>query len=493
MGFWEVCCLMDERKFETDAAEQFLDEVEEQISYKTVKKSVRRELEEHIMDRTEAYEKDGFSHEQAVKKAVQNMGDAVSIGIHLNEIHHVQKTPGFLILTGILLLAGFGYAGYMQWTPEQEANGFWYYIPGVIVLAAAIWKGYPVLVYHRKKLMFLLGCFYAMQLIVFFSVRFGDAVYAFRLGTVTNDYFAVLLSALIGTFLLYRFRQNGERALLVFGILLAAVYMMQAERAFYISETAVLVLYLSAAASAFFMVYRRILSGRRIRLYAEVLAGCLLFGGVLMETGGQTNLQVFLRPEQSVESTWDDAYNGILIRELLGRTPLTRGLSLSPEEMMDYGTGAWYFASRDEQQIGHRIGDAEDVALWDILPQHSHNNYLIAVTIFQFGWLAGLLLVGGIGVFYVWLFSYILRIWGQMASVLSWTCGMLLLWQSVLYILGNFGYQYATFPNLPLISEGRMSILVHMMLLGFILSSYRYDRVVDDRQDTEIRLRRKEG
>ena len=45
---------------------------------------------------------------------------------------------------------------------------------------------------------------------------------------------------------------------------------------------------------------------------------------------------------------------------------------------------------------------------------------------------------------------------------------------------GQVGYQYASFSNLPLISEGRMSILANMLLLGMIVSAYRFDRVVDD-------------
>ena len=56
-------------------------------------------------------------------------------------------------------------------------------------------------------------------------------------------------------------------------------------------------------------------------------------------------------PQSSVHSTWDDTYNAILIQELLSRTSLTHGLELSSEEMVNYGTGAWYFASRDPKKI----------------------------------------------------------------------------------------------------------------------------------------------
>jgi hypothetical protein len=211
-----------------------------------------------------------------------------------------------------------------------------------------------------------------------------------------------------------------------------------------------------------------------------------------------------------VHSTWDDTYNGILIQDLLSKTPLTHGLILSPEEMMDYGTGAWYFSSRDPQNIGidatgnktpeqqkefekkvdtlraqrylpkYIYYQVEDVTLWDILPQHYYNNYLIAVFIFLFGWIPGLVLIEAIGLFYLLLFTYSFRINGQLASALAFSCSQCLLWQGVLYLLGNFGHQYASFPNLPLISEGQLSIICNVILLGLIFSAYRHDHVMEE-------------
>ena len=52
--------------------------------------------------------------------------------------------------------------------------------------------------------------------------------------------------------------------------------------------------------------------------------------------------------------------------------------------------------------------------------------------------------------------------------------------QGVLYMVGNVGFQYETFTNLPLVSVGKVSILANMLLLGFIFSAYRYDRVTDE-------------
>lgn len=204
---------------------------------------------------------------------------------------------------------------------------------------------------------------------------------------------------------------------------------------------------------------------------------------------------------------WDDTYNSVLIQELLSRTPFAGGLSLSPEELMDYRTGAWYFASREPRNISIAINNSqtpqekeelrkkyeelnsqgfspgivyeteETVTLWDILPQHYYNDYIIAVVIFLSGWIGGFLLLAAIALFYLLLFRCILKIRGNLASCTAFACGQILLWQTILYILGNFGFQYCAFPNLPLLSKGRISMVFNMVLVSFILSAYRYDLV----------------
>lgn len=127
-----------------------------------------------------------------------------------------------------------------------------------------------------------------------------------------------------------------------------------------------------------------------------------------------------MAPQSVVCSTWDDAYNGVLIQELL------------------------------------------------------------ALCILLFGWLPGMAVVGLILAFYGVLFGCIVRIRGKLASSIAISCGLCLLWQSVFYLLGNFGYQYSGFTNLPLISEGWLSITFNMLLLGLVFSAYRFDRVVEE-------------
>lgn len=490
-------------------AEHFLDDVTGQISYKPLRPSIRRELEEHLQDCMEYYESQGYSLADAEKQAVRSMGDATTVGTGLNDAHRLQSSPLPACITVLLFLTGIAFSVFMRWRPEEVPDISRYYIAAALLFLFTALKGYPLLVRHRKKLVFLLCILYLSQMVIFYlASRHG-----FLFGTATTAYCATLLFALVATFQLYCYRRRIKRALvLVFGSAIVWLLLMYYST-LYIADTAAVIFLLSTFCTVCFMIRRGVLCGKKRYLYSGALACLAVLGSLFFYTGcDRGEAQAFLSPQSAVSSVWDDTYNSVLIRELLSRTPFTHGLELTSGEMMDYGTGAWYFAGKDPTQIGIDISQAhtdefrqefrrraaeasgrgfnyrpcyvdyssDNVTVWDILPPHYRSDYLIAVCIIIFGWLPGLVLMGGVILLYLSLFCCISRIHGYLASSLAFCCGQCLLWQGIFYLSGNLGHQYSTFPNLPLLSEGRASILFNMLLLGLIFSAYRYDRVVDE-------------
>ncbi|MFW6680728.1 permease prefix domain 1-containing protein [Lacrimispora sp. AGF001] len=469
---------------------QFLNEVTDQISYEPLRPSIRQELEDHMNDRMEDYKANGLSHSDAEEQALRDMGDAVTIGTELNEAHKIQKAPQLTIISALLLLTGFIFTSFMSWRPLYMASSSLYYIAGATLLIFTVLKGYPFLIRYRKKIALFTGFLYLVQ-IPFFIMTLVKGI---QYGIPSTTYFATILFVPVITVLLY-FSRHNKKKFLTIAVICTTVWMlfMYTVNPF-LGNTAEIIFLLSALGTVCFMIHRGILTGKKKYLYPVTLAFFVFIGSPLfLSESGRHTMEAFLSPQSSVNRTLDDTYNGVLIQELLSRTPLTHGLKLTPEEMMDYGTGAWYFTSRDpenididvtgiktsEQQAGINR-QLEDVSLWDILPQHYYNNYMIAVFIFLFGWIPGLVLIGAIVLFYLMLFTYSLRINGQLASVLAFGCSQCLLWQGVLYLLGNFGHQYASFPNLPLVSEGQRSIICNAILLGLIFSAYRHDHVMEE-------------
>lgn len=497
---------MNEKAPET-AVSQFLNEVTDQISYQPLRPAIRQELEDHMNDHMEDYKVKGLSPADAERQTLCDMGDALTIGTELNEAHKIQRAPQLTMISALLLLTGFIFTSFMQWRPLYMASHTLYYITGAALLIFTVLKGYPLLIRYRKSIALFTGFLYLAQMLLFIMTIINKS----RYGIASTAYFATILFVPVITVLFYCSRHN-KLKFLTTAVVCTTVWMlfMYTARPF-LGDTAEIIFLLSISGTVCFMIQRGIITGRKKYLYPAALVFTVFLGSPLfLSESGRQNTEAFLSPQSSVNSTWDDTYNGILIQELLSKTPLTHGLKLTPEEMMDYGTGAWYFSSRNPGNIGidaTGIKTAEqraefdekvkalreqqchpmyvhyqldDVTLWDILPQHYYNNYMIAVFIFLFGWIPGLVLIGAIGLFYLLLITYSLRIHGQLASSLAFGCSQCLLWQGVLYLSGNFGHQYAAFPNLPLISEGQLSIICNMLLLGLIFSAYRHDHVMEE-------------
>lgn len=490
---------------------RFLEDVAEQISYKPLRPSITKELEDHIRDRADGYRADGMSPEVAEKKAVAAMGDPFSIGTELNAVRHTRFCLPLIALTAVLMLLGFLAASYMQWSPEQSANGFLYYIPGIALLILVTFKGYPWLIRYQTALFRLVVSLYGLEflweLLRLWKPELSNPILFGRFIPLHMMwYYTILLLAPVLVIAAYRARRKPMAAILILPLSAAFLLLLGNITNRYIAYAVIFVFLTAVAATTFYMIWKGIFRGPGRKLLIIAGAGCLLSFGLFAAAPSQGYfIQAFATPEVITRDRWDDAYNGVLIKELLSRTPVLEGLSLTPEELVSYRTAQWYYESPEYEDLRaksryYKTEQADEwakrwearlryilqytnesnITLWDILPQHYHNNYLITAVILLYGWLPAMCLLSLPVLFYLLLFACIRSIHGKLAGSTAFCCGVLLLMQGVLYLFGNFGYQYEQFTNLPLVSEGRISIMVNMLLLGFIFSAYRYDQVIDE-------------
>lgn len=80
--------------------EEYLDEVCSYIKYTPYRRAVRRELNNHIEDSIDAALSNGTEHEEAVKQAVIELGDAQEIGCKLNKQFTIR--PSYRLVLYIL-------------------------------------------------------------------------------------------------------------------------------------------------------------------------------------------------------------------------------------------------------------------------------------------------------------------------------------------------------------------------------------------------------
>ena len=65
---------------------------------------------------------------------------------------------------------------------------------------------------------------------------------------------------------------------------------------------------------------------------------------------------------------------------------------------------------------------------------------------------------------------------------MAFTSGLALSIETVVYLIESLGFQFGEFINLPFVSEGLTSITGSAVLAGMILSAYRFDIVIDERE-----------
>lgn len=478
----------------SEIVNHFLSKVSEQVKCKAVRADIENELRDHIEDSVNQHLEEGAGEEKAYESAVKQMGDPTMIGIELNKTHSIQNAYLFYILVGISVLFGIISNFYYGYNLEYSTYFLW----GLIVLFGVVTFGYYMIAKYTRLFSWL-----SAVLLFVLSMRVLTITWDHKIPSYHNSIFGVsfgygitYLFIPLFVIMLYRRKNDGLlKLILPFSLILLPILIQNFyyyDR-FLISAFAIFILgafftYTILVVRGYFFVGRKNASLLGIGCFAVILTAFIsvyngdnvrnMDGSTFTILGEAATLMV--NPEKHATSAWEDGYNGVLIKKLLSKSELIGEIDLAQEELMEYGIGSWYFSSEEQMRdVEYLHYDVDDVTLEKILPQHYLNNYRVAYVILKFGWLAGILFLAALALAIVTMFSVTMRIRNSLGFALALSGSVLITLQMILYTLGNFGYQFGTFCNLPLISEGSMSVTVNMILIGLIISAYRYDRVID--------------
>lgn len=489
------------RSEQEEKLERFLEDVDEQISYRPIHAAVNEELRAHVEDKVEVYMDYGVKEDEAYDKAIRDMGDASVIGIQMNETHHLRiAKPLLFSLLGLMCLGVIGNfvdRGFSLW--EIPYNG--YFLWGLFVLILVAWYGYPFLLKHTGKILILLGAagvlFVMSRIVTLYNGSFMPSIAGFQLYSPSAAFGILQVAIPASVVLLYRGRHKGLRSLLLIGgvqiVLLCLIVYCHFWR---YADVAFWTFLLSCLGVELYMAGKEYLDMDKKKGFGAAIVCFLVLTAVwagVQKEWVYKELELFMNPKAQTESPWEDGYNNILIRELLGRAEAVGKIRLSEEELIRYGTARWYYEDGPgvwsdtnrlheslEDYAEYRMQFLDEPKLMDILPQHYHNNYRIAWWILRYGWIPGLaltlLLCGAYGLLFVTAF----RIRNRLGRIVA-LAGSLAMWiQFLFYLLGNFGCQFGMFGNLPFVSEGVVSITGSALMAGLILSAYRFDTVVTE-------------
>ena len=469
---------------EYEEVKSFLQDVTEQIQYRPIRHEIKEELLSHIEDRVDEYENEGASRDNAIKTTVLQMGEPVNIGMSLNSVRRTRDNwwgIGFGMFAIMLAVIGF----VREWTEKGSGHGLFhtFYLPiGIGLFVFFYLKGYEILVKKTKVILYILCGIIALEAIILLLrklsivTQFSIWIYPSLFSPAVVGSILLVIVPLI-VIVIYGIRLRGKLAILLAYITMELLLILSGLQLNSRIVTNELIAIVTLIIILGIMISTDILKGKRRQLWIWYCIGAVfLLGsyGVINnrfpDASVSYNLERFMDPDSVEDDFFGYAYDSITIRDLLSKAKPFGSVTVSQEDLN---------AIQSKAEDGVAITDSvtNKDFLKDTLPQYYNKNYRIAYWIIKYGWIIGGALIVGVAAFYISLTVMTARIKNQMAKMLSISCSVCLMLQSILYLLSNFGYLYGNSVNLPLISDGLCSIIANIMLFGCVLGAYRYDHV----------------
>lgn len=426
-----------------DISYEYIQMVCDQIRWKKVHNNISEELLNHIEDQKWAFMMAGQDENEAEKNAISQMGDAVMIGQQLDRTHRPKIEWSIFLLVGICILMGL-IAQYIisvnslksGWVSKEY---FWDYLKvlpiGIGLLLGAYYADYSIVGKYPKII-------YGTVLgfcILLFSVN-SLLIY----GTYRHVFYFSLILITLYAGIAYSQRNRGFGGILycgVIGIITNAVFVYAS------SILSVFIFTLSAGMILTAAINRNWYKTKKKQgLLLVWLPIATFFLCVLYFS--RDRLEILFNSNENSAYRWVFFTIRNILKEshFIGQGNLSAGMNTEVERFLP---------------------------LW-------HNDYSLVYFIHKFGWVVGLLIVIIVAFLIARLFLVVVKQRSELGFILSLAVALTISFQCVIFLLCNLGGIASGGCPLPILSQGRMSFLLNMALLGLLLSTYRNNEVVRD-------------
>lgn len=443
---------------------EYLDTMSGQIRSQKARAVAVREMEDHIRDQADVYESQGMGRDDALREAVRQMGDPVDAGVELDRIHR----PGmewrlfawilaFSVLGLVIQYVCFycvcktpGVNGQSQWILGGSTGNFVrqciYTAMGLGVMAVICLLDYSVIGKYGGAFAI---CFLAAVVVMrtFGVVRQVNGGY----GSLKS-----LMYVFVPLFggICYRNRGKGHIGMAVCCLWIGLVFCVGAAvigggLGVTLDVIAVcLIMVLAAAWRGWFHP-----SGKNgVRAFFGLGTALMVVTGLFLKfglTSYQTDrLKVWLHPEDYADT---GGYSILTIRRIV-------------ESLAVDGNCFGVLEERGLERFLYGGGSGGD--------------YMILQTAAALGVLktAGILLL--LGAFFFCLFRMVGQEKNRLGKMMGFGCTLMLTVETVRNVLYNFGVGLGSTAGIPFFSYGKVHTLAVYVLLGVLLSIYRYRNLV---------------
>ena len=443
--------------------EEYLTEIKNQIRDKKAREFVTNELQAHIEDRVEGLRNKGMDHDRAILQAVEEMVDPVSVGVSMDRIHRPRLEWKFLLYVIYISILSMGIMFFISSVvpPESvvgsEATGLLLkHIVSVLVGLAAMIIVYRLdytILSGRSRL--IAAVF--LTLLTFFFFFFSQVIPGVTrlisfcgITILPQPIFILYLPMFAGILYDYR-KQGGDVFFKIFLWMIAPVFSLMLCRDEQVSYLifmlfSEIILFMIAFNKKWYQVDRRkFLKGAGIGFVA--ITALLVFRIVILSEYQSLRLQAWLSHFGiSFGSSYEDNIcftNKYLVNVI---------------------------------QKSNFIGKS-DSAIEALLGIDSLGDFILVSISATCGRLAVGVIIITLIVLAIYIFGISVKQKNSLGSIVGCGCGIVIAVQALSNFFIVFDFLPSTATTLPFFSVGINYILVDYILLGLVLSIYRYQDI----------------
>lgn len=446
--------------------DEYLEIVSQQIRYAKIRSTVTEELKNHILDQAEAYEACGAFPEEALERAVREMGDPVETGVSLDRIHRPQMSWGIVIGIGLISLLSIGL----------------FYAIGIISPSASYY--YP---WNRQALFILTG--FLLMLLVY---RMDYSLFG-KFGWKPTVLF---LTAMIAGLLLLRKPINGAYRFFLIGN-------------FCVSIPEAMLLYIPLFGAALYSF-----RGDGYKVLLKITPLILIPCGLLWITPSiiTAGILFFSLVCLFLFAVWKDWFQ--LSKKLILGTSIW-GLITMPFVFSGYiyffgedyqvarlqaffdpaGLGDYIVKIAENMRMGSSLIGSSENAVYYLVNGPTADfltDYVLVSMCSIYGIFLTIAIVAGLLLIVMKIFHISLTQKNQLGMIIGTGCGIAFLVKIASSILINFQIIPYFSVSMPFLSYGGSNTMVSYILLGLVLSVYRYKNILPKetaRQTAKRRLK----
>ncbi len=432
---------------------EFLRQVCHQIKYKKIHRDISKELLGHIDEIKDEYIENGMTEEEAIKRAVKQMGNPIDIGKDLNKTHKPKTEWSIVLLITMMILVGGGVlisiardtASSISMSQFLKSYLVYTFL-GIMICLACYFSDYT------KLEKYSLHIFVATIIFLFIGKWFSNTINGIPyivIGPISFRPVSTAIPLFLISFpgLLTRWKiDNAKDMLKLFVLTVLAIYMCLMQ------PSLVSAMLLGCGFLSIFTIamMNKKFKGKRKKLFFLIYGsaigglGLILFLRIIHSPYILKRLYSFFNPKQ------DPLGQGYIY--------LTMQKILSGARLFGKGDGLYI----NHQSIGGKFA----------LPM-INSEFVFTYIVSAFGWIAGIVVILISLLTILRMFLAIERIYSTYGKYVAASIVTVFSLQIIGNILMNLGIFPLMGISLPLISYGGSDCITNMALIGFMLGIYR--------------------